>query len=344
LLLSKMRAVVLLAAIGLAAAIAPFNYRARWEDFKATHGKTYETPAEDTKRFGVFTDNLERIQELNKQYAPRTKFGVNSLADLTQAEFEKYYLSPMPAGAIEHIKQTTPVAPLATAEELQALPASWDWRPKGAVTGVKNQGQCGSCWSFSAVANMEGQWFLANNTLTGLSEQNLVDCDKHCMNYENQNVCDQGCDGGLMPNAFMYVIGNGGIDTEASYQYTAEDGTCSFAPSNVGAKFRNWTMVDGSEDQMAAYLVANGPLSVAVDAQMWQFYLEGVWYLPCGESLDHGVTVVGYGTETDILDQQMPYWIIKNSWGGSWGEEGYIRIEKGDGRCGVNLFPCSSII
>jgi len=149
-----------------------------------------------------------------------------------------------------------------------------------------------------------------------------------------------------MGTAFQYVIQTGGIDTEASYPYTAEDGTCQFNKVNIGASIKSWTMISQNETQMAAALVARGPLSVAVDATSWQFYVGGVLYnpVPCGTSLDHGVLIVGYDTETTIIGEKMPYWIIKNSWGSSWGESGYIYIERGDGYCGVNLYCCTSSV
>jgi len=160
----------------------------------------------------------------------------------------------------------------------------------------------------------------------------------------DQQSCDAGCDGGLMPNAYDYVISNGGIDTEVSYPYLGYDNTCSFASKNVGAKISNYTMVSSNETQMAAYLVKHGPLSIAANAEEWQFYIGGVFYLPCMSSLDHGILIVGYGVETDIFDETMPFWIVKNSWGEDWGESGYLRIERGTGKCGLNQYVSSSIV
>lgn len=235
-----------------------------------------------------------------------------------------------------------PVAPDFDQRIIDALPDEFDWRPKGAVTPVKDQGACGSCWAFSATGNMEGQWFLAGHPLTSLSEQNLVDCDHECQDADD---CDQGCNGGLQPNAYQYVIKNGGIDTEASYKYEGDDETCKFNSASIGAKISNWTFIPKDEDQMAAYLVQHGPLAVAVDATIWQFYVgSGVLTISCGTSLDHGVLVVGYGTETDIFGYKINYWIIKNSWGADWGDSGYIYIEKDVGECGVNLYVTSSIV
>jgi cathepsin F len=307
--------------------------------FVSDHGKVYKTKEETAQRLAVFKSNLRKIEEMNAQY-PGARFGVNKFADLSKEEFKNKILSKTPVIRDPSLN----VAPEYPAEVIQAIPASFDWRPKGVVTPVKDQGQCGSCWSFSATGNIEGQWAIAKKKLVGLSEQNLVDCDHECMKFEDQQSCDSGCEGGLQPNAYEYVIKNKGIDTENSYPYQGVDGTCSFSTRNIGATIRNFTMISTDEDQMAAYLVNNGPIAIAANAEEWQFYIGGVFYLPCMTSLDHGILIVGYGTETDILDQTMPYWIIKNSWGADWGESGYIRVERGDGKCGVNLYASSSIV
>jgi len=310
-----------------------------FEKFQKNFNKKYKNLTETIYRMNVFLKNTQKIKELN-QKSKGTSFGINKFADLTQQEFRNIYLSKTPVERDPY----WPVASDYSSEEINALPTSFDWRTKGAVTGVKDQGQCGSCWSFSATGNMEGQWFLAGHTLVGLSEQNLVDCDHECTNYDNQQSCDAGCDGGLQPNAYKYVIKTGGIDTESSYPYEAVDGTCNYQPSDIGAKISNFTMISSDENQMAAYLVQKGPLAIAVSAEEWQFYIGGVFYLPCTTSLDHGVLIVGYGVETDIFDQTMPYWIIKNSWGQDWGESGYIRVERGTGKCGLNQYVSSSIV
>jgi cathepsin F len=304
------------------------------------HGKSYDSVEEYNRRFQTYQDNLERIDELNGLYSPKTKFGVNKFADLSKEEFKNTYLSKNLAVRDD----SWPVAPDFSDEVIENMPSTFDWRPKGAVTAVKDQGQCGSCWSFSTTGNVEGQWFLAGHTLIGLSEQNLVDCDQECMEYEGESVCDAGCDGGLMPNAFTYIMKTGGIDTESSYPYEGIDDTCRYNSKNDGASISNFTLLSTNETQIAAYLAIHGPVSIAADAEEWQFYIEGVFYLPCGTQLDHGILLVGYGSETDVFDQTMPFWIVKNSWGQDWGESGYLRVERGVGECGLNLFACSSII
>jgi len=300
-------------------------------DYRLTFGDEEVAEA----RYEIFQTNLGVIRELNLRSSHAT-YGITKFAHLSQDEFKKQYLTLKTTDRSEG-----PVAELYSQEVIDALPDTFDWNDKGAVTPVKDQGQCGSCWAFSATGNMEGQWFLAGHTLTSLSEQNLVDCDHECL---DPNDCDAGCEGGLQPNAFNYVIKTGGIDTEDSYPYTAEDGTCSFKSNTIGAKISNWTFISKDEDQAQAYMVEHGPLSVAVDATIWQFYIDGVITVGCGTSLDHGVLIVGYGNETDIWGQQITYWTIKNSWGADWGYNGYVYIEQGTGCCGVDQYITSSII
>jgi len=288
------------------------------------------------KRYNDFSSNLLIINSLNQQ-STSARFGITKFTHLSPDEFKNQYLTLKTTVRTD----SDPVAAEYGNDEVMALPDTFDWRDKGAVTAVKDQGQCGSCWAFSATGNMEGQWFLAGNKLVSLSEQNLVDCDHECI---DANDCDAGCEGGLQPNAYNYVIKNGGIDTEDSYPYTGSDDTCSFKPASVGTKIANWTFVSQNETQMAVYLVNNGPLAVAVDALIWQFYLGGVITVGCGTSLDHGVLIVGYGNEIDIFGYQIQYWTIKNSWGSDWGNSGYVYIEKDTGCCGVDQYASSSII
>ncbi|EGC38873.1 hypothetical protein DICPUDRAFT_96752 [Dictyostelium purpureum] len=311
--------------------------------FQQKYNKVYSSN-EYSAKFETFKANLGVIAQLNqkaKLHKSDTKFGVNEFADLSAAEFRKYYLNAQVAKP----DASLPMAPLLTEEVLETIPTAFDWRTKGAVTGVKNQGQCGSCWSFSTTGNIEGQWYLAGNTLVGLSEQNLVDCDHQCMEYDGQKSCDAGCDGGLQPNAYRYVIENGGLDSENSYPYLAVTGdSCKFKSGNVAAKISNFTMIPQNETQMAGYLATHGPLAIAADAAEWQFYIGGVFDLPCGQSLDHGILIVGFSAEKNIFGHLKPYWIVKNSWGASWGEQGYLYLGKGKNLCGVSDFVSTSTI
>ena len=337
-MIKKIVLLALCVAVTSASLLSSIQHVAGFIKWTKEHKKQYATKAEFDHRFDVYTQNLARIEALNQKHANRTRFGINKFADLSKEEFAAVYLNSEKKSRKPH------GLPVAYPKRGVQIPDSWDWATQGAVTPVKDQGQCGSCWSFSTTGNVEGQWFLKNKQLIGLSEQNLVDCDRECSTYENQQACDDGCNGGLMWNAFEYIIKNGGIDAESAYPYTAEDGTCAFNSTAVVAKISNWTMISTNEDDMASWLYQNGPISIAVAADEWQFYIGGVFYIPCDQDLDHGVLITGYGVETDIFFQQMPYWIIKNSWGPDWGESGYIWIERGNDECGLGSDPCSSIV
>jgi len=279
--------------------------------------------------------NAVFIENFNKQGNATFTVSMNKFGDLSGSEFAKLYKGLATAKVSEHIKHNTNNVVVHHAP----IPASVDWRTKGAVTGIKNQGQCGSCWSFSATGSTEGAHFLQRGqTLVGLSEQNLVDC--------SQAEGNQGCDGGLMDDAFEYIITNKGIDTEASYPYTAEDGTCHFSASNVGAHLVSYTDVpSGSETALTTDVAQRGPVSVAIDAShsSFQFYSGGVYYEPACSStqLDHGVLAVGYGTSGSSA-----YYIVKNSWGTDWGMSGYIWMSRDrNNNCGIATmasYPCAT--
>jgi len=214
--------------------------------------------------------------------------------------------------------------------DVSAVPETVDWRNKNAVTPIKNQGQCGSCWAFSAVAGIEGQHALKTGKLVSLSEQNLVDCSGPEGNM--------GCNGGLMDQAFLYVEKNKGIDTETAYPYKAEDEQCVYQAKSVGAKVTGYTDVkSGDETSLQSAVATTGPISVAIDASSFtfQFYSTGVYDdKQCGNqpgNLDHGVTAVGYGTQDGT-----PYWLVKNSWDTTWGQKGYILMSRNkDNQCGI---------
>jgi len=206
-------------------------------------------------------------------------------------------------------------------------PILWIGEKKGAVTPIKNQEQCGSCWSFSTTGSVEGCNFLATGKLVSLSEQNLMDCSTAQGN--------QGCDGGLMTQAMDYIISNGGIDTESSYPYTAEDGTCNYNKANSGGDLKKYVNVNAGDEKDLQAKVALGPTSVAIDASQssFQFYSTGVYNEPaCSTSqLDHGVLAVGWG-----VDSGTDYWIVKNSWGTDWGQNGYIWMSRNlNNQCGI---------
>jgi len=203
---------------------------------------------------------------------------------------------------------------------------SLNWVTKGAVTPIKDQGQCGSCWAFSATGAIEGAVFVAGKGLTSVAEQQLVDCAGAQGN--------QGCNGGLMDYAFDYVIANKGIGSEASYKYTARDGTCKKVPSV--STISGYKDVATNEGALMTALLAQ-PVAIAIEADQscFQFYHTGVLDdASCGTNLDHGVLLVGFDTDAS---SGKDYWLVKNSWGLSWGDKGYIKFVRGKNQCGLTL-------
>ncbi|KAK3009727.1 hypothetical protein RJ639_013069 [Escallonia herrerae] len=299
--------------------------------FKAKFGKTYASQEEHDYRLSVFKANLHRARR-HQLLDPSAEHGVTKFSDLTPAEFRRNFLGlkrlKLPADA-----RKAPILPT------DDLPDDFDWREHGAVTPVKNQGSCGSCWSFSTAGALEGAHYLSTGELVSLSEQQLVDCDHECDPAERDS-CDSGCNGGLMTNAFEYTLRVGGLQREVDYPYTGNDrGPCKFNKDKVAASVSNFSVVSIDEDQIAANLVKNGPLAVGINAAFMQTYIGKVScpYI-CGRNLDHGVLLVGYGSAgyAPIRFKNKPFWILKNSWGENWGESGYYKICRGRDICGVD--------
>ncbi|MCP3683685.1 MAG: hypothetical protein GY861_13450, partial [bacterium] len=215
----------------------------------------------------------------------------------------------------------------------KAAPDAFNWNDQGKVTKVKNQGQCGSCWAFSATGNLESVHAIKSGNLVEFSEQQLVDCDK----------VDQGCNGGLMENAFDYLKQNS-IMLESDYSYKGRGGSCSYDESKGQLKVSSYQFSPEDEGQVKQFLYENGALAVAMNATTLQFYFGGIyspWFSwTCSpKALNHGVLLVGYGVEND-----KEYWIVKNSWGASWGEKGYFRIIRGKGACGINTHVLTATV
>eukprot|EP00270_Netrium_digitus_P021181 TRINITY_DN894_c0_g1_i1.p1 TRINITY_DN894_c0_g1~~TRINITY_DN894_c0_g1_i1.p1 ORF type:complete len:446 (-),score=73.43 TRINITY_DN894_c0_g1_i1:23-1297(-) len=304
--------------------------------FCARFGKNYTSAAERLHRLRVFEQNLIVAVE-NQINDPSAVHGVTQFSDLTEDEFASNFLGLRRPPLLKRIAEGSPLAPPLPVND---LPPEFDWRDKGAVTPVKSQGMCGSCYSFSTVGAVESAHFLETGELVSLSEQQIVDCDHQCDETYGEPVCDSGCDGGLMTNAFQYIMGVGGLEGEETYPYKGVDGKCKFDPSRIRAKVPAFSVVDKNEEQMAANLVTHGPLAIGINAAWMQTYIRGVSCpLVCNKrGLDHGVLIVGYGeSEFSIARlKSLPYWIIKNSWGPHWGEKGYYKVCRGKEECGLD--------
>merc|ERR1719352_1556423 len=289
-----------------------------FREFEEAHGKNYSV-AERLHRLAIFTENLPKIAEMAIADASATYGHLSPFADWSVEEFNaRNTLQPAP-----EVLDAAVLPALDTSN----LPESFDWRDQGAVTPVKNQGTCGSCWAFATVAGIEGANFVATKSLVSLSEQELVDCDKK----------DGGCGGGLPSIALDYLKANGiGEEKEEDYSYTGRNGQCKADKASETIFVKEWKVVDGTdEDQLAAALMKYGPLAIGINATPMQWYRGGIanpLNLLCNpKMLDHGVTIVGFGKEGD-----KKYWIIKNSWGPRWGEKGYYRVVRGVGKFGLN--------
>lgn len=304
-----------------------FNH---WVEWKHKHNKSY-LPEEEEERFHNFLENFKFIKT-----SPVFDYdlGLNQFADLSRDEWVNRF------NKIDTTKHGQAPMFVPSEEVIENAPKSLDWRnsklnPRGikAVNPIKNQQQCGSCWAFSTIASVEGAWALSGHNLVSLSEQELVDCSS-----EEGN---QGCNGGLMDQGFQYIIDNGGICTESQYPYKAQDGQCESSQCKNVALIKSYFDIQSMNETAIFAAIQNGPLSIAIEAdqQSFQFYAGGVYSdIGCGTNLDHGVNLVGYGT-----DNGKDYWILRNSWGPSWGESGYMRILRGSNICGLSQIPSMPI-
>ncbi|RDX87643.1 Cysteine proteinase RD21A, partial [Mucuna pruriens] len=304
---------------------------AMYEEWLVKHHKVYNGLGEKDKRFQVFKDNLNFIQEHNNAHNHTYKLGLNKFADMTNEEYRAMYLGTKTDPKRMVAKAKTTGHRYAYNAARDRLPLHVDWRLKGAVAPIKDQGSCGSCWAFSTIAAVEAINKIVTGKFVSLSEQELVDCDK---------AYNEGCDGGLMDFAFQFIIDNGGIDTDKDYPYRGVDGICDPTKKNTKVvKIDGYEDVPAYDENALKKAVAHQPVSVAIEAsgRALQLYHSGVFTGKCGTNLDHGVVVVGYGSENGV-----DYWLVKNSWGTGWGEDGYFKMERNvrttfTGKCGIAM-------
>jgi cathepsin L len=279
-----------------------------WEDFKSQFGKTYNGDSEDQERKAIFENN----KQMWGQHESGAILGATVFSDLTSEEFAGLNIRGLNVGMHRDLPN------LGTHEDTPVeVGATIDWTTKGAVTPVKNQGQCGSCWSFSSTGGLEGAWQLSSGNLVSMSEQQFVDCD----------TGSSGCNGGLMDQAFKWAESQA-IFTEDSYPYTARDGTCKSSGTTAIPQGGVSGYKDvGTSGSSLTSAVMNGPVSVAIEADQaaFQQYTGGVISSGCGSNLDHGVLAVGVNSDGSIK--------VKNSWGTSWGVNGFVNIATG--QCGI---------
>ena len=304
----------------------------QFQRFIKKYHKKYSSVNEFLARYEVFKRNTLTTFQENNSY----KTGITKFSDLTFQEFSKIYLNlNYDAMAIANFNPYI-------VKVSNAAPDAFDWREKGYVSPVKDQGSCGSCWAFSTVANLEGQYYKGKGKMVTFSEQMLVDCDTY----------DSACNGGLMENTFTWLKENGGIMTDADYPYVGYKQSCKSDPSKyvdmtitgykkLGSSSSTWDPVD--EEEIKEFLYETGPLAVALNANPLQTYSSGILDKTSSQcpisGMNHAVTMVGYGSESG-----KDYWIIKNSWGKSWGEDGYFRIRRGTGCCGINCYITTGLV
>ena len=289
-------------------------------NYLAKYGKSYGTKEEFQFRYEQYQKNMAKVAQYNGQNGNTFRLGINKFTDYTPEEY-KVLLGYKP--------QSKPMTLEASYLSEENTPASIDWREKGAVTPVKDQGQCGSCWAFSATGALEGHYQISNNKLISISEQQLVDCS-----HDGNN----GCNGGEMYLAFDYASKNK-MELESDYVYHAKDEKCSYEASKGKMEADHFQRVPKNSPAQLKAALANGPVSVAIEAdnEVFQAYDGGILNSKeCGTNLDHGVLAVGFGHD-EATNQD--YFIVKNSWGQYWGDHGFIKIAAvdGEGICGIQM-------
>lgn len=326
-----MKFLLTLLAIAFARQVAWFTepeYEHHFAQFVEKHNKNYTTAYEWAHRYEQFKENLDVINQHNAK-GLSWKMGISRFADMSPFEFTTF-IKRQNGGGYIHVNNKTKSK--LHYKKIGASCTEKDWELLGAVTQVKNQGQCGSCWSFSTTGAVEGRSQISTGTLVSLSEQELVSCDQ----------VDSACNGGLMDYAFEYVMENGGLASEDDYPYTSDMGTVAKCKATSDetryGKISSYQDVATDRDSLEAAL-CEGPVAIAIEADQsaFQFYESGVMDGTCGTQLDHGVLLVGFGTD-ETSGQK--YWRIKNSWDTTWGDNGYIRICRDCNKNGADSGQC----
>ncbi|XP_028915300.1 cathepsin W-like isoform X1 [Ornithorhynchus anatinus] len=299
----------------------------KFKDFQIRYNKSYEDQAEYVRRFKIFVQNLARARKLQEEDVGTAEYGVTPFSDLSEEEFLSLYAPRfgMPSGWANQMA-SIPEGPL--------LKETCDWRKRGAITSVKNQGSCGSCWAFAAVGNAESMWYLrAGKRLVSLSVQEVLDCGR----------CRDGCQGGYPEDAFITMWFNRGLASEKDYPYKvrARPNRCQ-ANKTRAAWIHDFITLPKDEMSMARYVADNGPIVVSIKMPQLQLYVGGVMHPShhnCDPKSPHSILLVGFGFSNDSS-----HWILKNSWGPEWGEKGYFRLHRGSNACGIADYPITALV
>ncbi|KAL3739950.1 hypothetical protein ACJRO7_021261 [Eucalyptus globulus] len=293
----------------------PNSTLAEFEQWMARHGRIYKDNLEKAKRYGIFLETLRFIEDFNSKAANQSyKVGLNQFSDLTTEEFVPRY-----TGFRATSRSSNSSAATTFKYSMTQVPDSLNWVEKGVVGSIKNQGGCGSCWAFVATAAVESMLAMKTGKLVDLSEQQLIDCSKK----------NHGCGWGWMYLAYEYIAQNHGMTYESDYPYIGVQGNCNERAASIAvARLKGYENIPVSED-LLLQAVARQPVSVAIEdfSPGFKQYSGGIFNGPCGETTNHAVAIVGYGKTPDGID----YWLLKNSWGETWGEKGYMRILRNSG-------------
>lgn len=319
-----------------------FPKRYDFKQFVREYGKVYTSSEEETFRRRVFNANLKHVLHHNSQPGLTWKMGINHLSDRTQSELAALRGYKKEISSQDHVVDARASMASDFNPLVGDLPTSVDWRQKGAITPVKDQGMCGSCWTFASAEEIESMYFLKTGSLVELSEQQIASCTSNPLDCGGTG----GCEGGTAEVAFQSIITVGGIASEWTYPYISYNGTdyaCRLNSSHFTfspvAKLRSYVKLPTNDQNALMQAVATiGPIAISVDASAWSFYETGV-FSGCNmksPDIDHAVQLVGYGTDSKLGD----YWIVRNSWTPTWGEAGFIRIQRtANPVCGVDPTP-----
>nr|XP_056709755.1 cathepsin W [Euleptes europaea] len=301
-----------------------------FQDFMTRFNKTYWSQEERDHRFKVFMQNLKVSCELQASELGTAQYGVTWLSDLTESEFEKMFGIPHPSYPPTLNQPRKPLKKNAN---------SCDWRKLGAITAVKKQKNCGSCWAFAAVSNIEALWNIHFHSPRNLSVQEVVDCTR----------CGHGCEGGYVWDAFQVVLNHSGLTKDERYPYVDKQQRCRKDRGKPVAWIQDYEFLPRDEKYVAHVVASRGPVTAVLNARSLQHYQKGIIRRPsqaCSpKQVNHAVLIVGYGeVKSRRGSWSGPYWIIQNSWGESWGEKGYFRLHRGTNTCGIAKYPVTAII